>query len=316
MYQGTALPFFPLFPMKNHVLRKVLLALLPALVFTQNYGLMTGNKALGFGFLAIWLVMIWSAWQFTEKNHISERLLRLTELAFFLLPISAVVYTFVLGARVVGHAGSNAEQAGAAIGTAIGGTFVVGLMFVIGLIGGIIMHLITSSYDKKAEASGVNQPETFSNKNGVALSIVGVFLLAIVSGAVASAPTPSSSPSASNTPSATTPEQAQNDAPLLELQTFNFTKSYDFDKVQGAVKNISGQKMEGVQVVASFYDKDDNFIKSDDAMIKYNPILPGQISPFETIGTDNPAIKTASVSFKYIFGGTIPTRDAEPKAKK
>ncbi len=303
--------------MKNHVLRKVLLALLPALVFTQNYGLMTGNKALGLGFLAIWLVMIWSAWQFTEKNHISERLLRLTELGFFLLPISAVVYTFVLGARVVSNAGSNAEQAGAAIGTAIGGTFVVGLMFVIGLIGGIIMHLITSSYDKKAESSGMKQPETFSNKNGIALSIVGVFFLAIVSGAFASAPThSSSSSSASNTPATTANAPTQADAPLLELQTFNFTKSYDFDKVQGAVKNISGQKMEGVQVVASFYDKDDNFIKSDDAMIKYNPILPGQISPFETIGTDNPAIKTASVSFKYIFGGTIPTREAESKAKK
>jgi hypothetical protein len=294
--------------MKNHVLRKILLALLPTLVFTQNYGMMTGNKALGLGFLAIWLVMIWSAWQLTEKYHINERLLRLTELGFFLLPISAVIYTFVIGARVVGSAGSDAQQAGAAIGTAIGGTVVIGLMFVVGLIGGIIMHLITSSYDKKAEKSGVKQPETFANKNGVALSIVGVFALAIISGAIASVPTSTTS-STSNAPA------TQDDTPQLELQNFNFTKEYDFDKVEGTVKNITDKKLEGVQVVASYYDKDGNFIKSDDAMIKYNPILPGQISPFEAMGTDNPAIEKASVSFKYIFGGEIPTSRAEPKGK-
>lgn len=301
--------------MKNHILRKVLLALLPTLVFTQNYAMMTGNKALGLGFLAIWFVMIWSAWQLTEKYHISERLLRLTELGFFLLPISAVIYTFVIGARVVGSAGSEAQQAGAALGTAIGGTFVVGLMFVVGLIGGIIMHLITSSYDKKAEKSGVKQPEIFANKNGVALSIVGVFAIAIIFGSVASAPSPTAGSPANSTNEKTTAAAPQEETPLLELENFNPVHEYGFNKVSGAVKNISDKKLEGVQAVASFYDKDGNFIKSDDAMIEYNPILPGQTSPFETIGTHNPAIEKVTVAFKYIFGGEIPTRRAEPKGK-
>ena len=136
---------------KKHIVLKLILALLPAAVFTQNYGWMTANAYIGWAFLLIWALMIWSVAQFTEKNQVLERLFRQTEIGFFLLPVSAIVLTFVLGAQAVSSTTSSAGQAGAAIGTAIGGTFAVILSFIFGLTGGVIMHLVAGKYDKKAE---------------------------------------------------------------------------------------------------------------------------------------------------------------------
>ncbi|RJQ26331.1 MAG: hypothetical protein C4589_09855 [Peptococcaceae bacterium] len=80
-----------------------------------------------------------------------------------------------------------------------------------------------------------------------------------------------------------------------------------FVEAVGQVKNISGSKLDNVMAVVSFYDKNGDFITSADALIDYNPIMPGQTSPFKVIETYNPAMQKASVEFKYLMGGTIPT---------
>jgi hypothetical protein len=66
-------------------------------------------------------------------------------------------------------------------------------------------------------------------------------------------------------------------------------------------------------VVGTWYDKDGNFIKFDDALIDYNPILPGQTSPFKTISTGNPAMARYSVGFKTLFGGSLAMDDQRKK---
>lgn len=221
--------------MKNNVLLKIFLALLPAAVFTQNYAWMTSNKMVGVAFLILWALMVWSVWQLTEKYHIMERFFRQTEIAFFLLPISSIILMIVFGTKAVSGTTDQFEQAGAAIGTAIGGTFAVGLAFVIGLLGGIIMHLITGSFDKKAEKSGVKQPETFSNKYGTSLPLVGVLVLAFVLSAVSSAgesvsDTPSSGRYSTLGNSAQTEPVAQKQELIaMKLQKKGFTKA-DFMK--------------------------------------------------------------------------------------
>ncbi len=295
-----------------HALRTILLSLLPAAIYTQNYAWMTANTYVGIAFLFIWLLMIWSAWQLIEKNHVTERLLRLTEIAFFLLPISSIVFMFVVGARAVGGAQGDAQQAGAAIGTAIGGAFIVALAFVVGLIGGIIMHLITGSYDKKAEASGVKQPETLSNKSGIALSLIGVVVIAFVLGAAGAASGPASSSQTTATGSQASQAPVE---PLLEVKTWKFYNQYGFVHMEGEVANISGQRLESVTAVATYYDKDGTFITSDDTLIEYNPLMPGQTSPFEVLTTYNPAIEKGIVTFKYLFGEKIPVRYADEKKK-
>lgn len=172
--------------MKKHIILKIVLALLPALIFAQNYAWITLNVKLGLAFLIIWGVMIWSVLQLMDRNHILERLFRLTEISFFMLPISAIVFTFIFGSRAITLSGGGLEQAGATLGTAIGGTFIVVLSFIIGLTGGIIMHLIAGKYEKKAEASEIKQQETLSNKHGIILSLVAVMVLAIIMSLISS----------------------------------------------------------------------------------------------------------------------------------
>lgn len=171
---------------KKYTGLKIALAFLPALVFTQNYAWMTLNSYNMIALLIIWSLMIWSVYQFTEKNHILERTFRLMEVAFFLFPLSAIIGSFMFGAKAVTGADNGAAQAGAAIGSAIGGVFMVGLAFVLGITGGIIMRVIAGKYEKKADATDNKQSEHASNKHGIIVPISAIFLLAIVLGSVSS----------------------------------------------------------------------------------------------------------------------------------
>ena len=65
--------------------------------------------------------------------------------------------------------------------------------------------------------------------------------------------------------------------------------------------------LKDVEVVVTYYDKNGNFIISDSALIDFNPILDGQVSPFTVHTIYNPAMRTARIEFKFLFGGTIPT---------
>jgi len=94
----------------------------------------------------------------------------------------------------------------------------------------------------------------------------------------------------------------------LELITYNCYAQYDFFHIEGQVKNISDKPLDGVMVVGTAYTETQEFVKSEDALIDYNPILVGQTSPFEIIMTGNPAIARCNIDFKELFGGTIPTK--------
>jgi hypothetical protein len=60
----------------------------------------------------------------------------------FLLPVSAVIFSVVFTDKAIGQAGSDAEQAGAAIGSALGSGIVIFIAFVVGLSLGIVFYLI------------------------------------------------------------------------------------------------------------------------------------------------------------------------------
>jgi len=93
----------------------------------------------------------------------------------------------------------------------------------------------------------------------------------------------------------------------LELLSWSWGTSYGYATVKGQIKNISSKRLENVEAVASFYDKNHNFITSGSALIEYNPILPGQTSPFEAMETANPEMYSATVEFKFLSGGSIST---------
>ena len=103
---------------------------------------------------------------------------------------------------------------------------------------------------------------------------------------------------------AAAPPPASN-APQLVLKTWSWSREYGYVTAVGQVKNISNVPLRNVEAVASFYDAKGTFITSGDALIDYNPILPGQTSPFHAMTTDNPAMRSASIEFKELMGGTI-----------
>ncbi len=99
--------------------------------------------------------------------------------------------------------------------------------------------------------------------------------------------------------------------PVLSLLT---SRGYESESggywyVEGEVKNISDHPIKSLMAVSSWYDKGGTFIKSDSAMIEFDPLMPGQTSPFKTITRGNPEMSRYTVAFKAMFGGPIETRD-------
>jgi hypothetical protein len=125
----------------------------------------------------------------------------------------------------------------------------------------------------------------------------------------------SSAPPASPIPAAPPAPEPSPAAPKLALLSANGYEAEvgGYHYIEGQVKNVSDEPLQNVMVVGTWYDKDGNFIKFDDALIDYNPILPGQTSPFKTISTGNPAMARYSVGFKTLFGGSLAMDDQRKK---
>jgi hypothetical protein len=83
--------------------------------------------------------------------------------------------------------------------------------------------------------------------------------------------------------------------------------------VEGEVENISEVPLAHVAAVATWYDLAGGFIRSDTALIAYNPILPGQRSPYRVISVHKPGMAKYSITFKSTLGGTIRYRDDRHK---
>lgn len=96
------------------------------------------------------------------------------------------------------------------------------------------------------------------------------------------------------------------DGPQLRLEDWNWGRSSDsYVTAKGLVTNLTDEPLKGVMAVVTFYAKDGTFITSDDGMIDYQPVLPGQTSPWDVIVPWNPSMGTAWVEFKLMFGGTL-----------
>ena len=172
----------------------------------------------------------------------------------------------------------------------------------------------------------------FSMAGGAVARWGGGFILALVLGAIgmalggtsrsttAGSSNPASAPANSST--STTPAAAARPLPPPEPQydlALISSKGYEseyggYHITEGLVKNISDKPLKNVTAVGIWLDKDGEFIKADDALIDYNPILPGQTSPFKTMSTGNPAMSKYRVEFKTLMGGTLAVDDQRKRA--
>jgi hypothetical protein len=116
-------------------------------------------------------------------------------------------------------------------------------------------------------------------------------------------------------PSPSLPEQQQpnnNKLALLSSRGYE-SEGGGYHIVEGEVENISGESLKSVAAMASWYTKDGTFISSSDALIEFDPLLPGQKSPFKTMTRTNPAMSSYTVAFKRLFGPEIATDDRRKK---
>jgi hypothetical protein len=63
--------------------------------------------------------------------------------------------------------------------------------------------------------------------------------------------------------------------------------------------------LENVQALVTWYDKDRKMVTYNNSLIAYNPLMSGQISPFKVLDKYNPAMASANIEFKYMFGKKI-----------
>jgi hypothetical protein len=113
-----------------------------------------------------------------------------------------------------------------------------------------------------------------------------------------------------------TPAKSSEAERVLELQDWSWFQDNKYAVVEGYVKNISDKSLGSVQVVVWFEDEDGRIISSQHSLIEYNPILPGQTSPFFLITDFNPRMKTATIDFRGFSGETLPWRNAQEETSE
>ena len=84
----------------------------------------------------------------------------------------------------------------------------------------------------------------------------------------------------------------------LALVASSGSHEHEYHTVAGQVRNISSEPLDNVVAVVSWYDSKDNFIKADDALITYDPILPSQVSPFTVPCRGNPEMRLYRIEFR------------------
>jgi hypothetical protein len=104
---------------------------------------------------------------------------------------------------------------------------------------------------------------------------------------------------ASPTPSAVS-------VPPLQLLSVTCAVEHGYGYVRGEVKNVSNSAIKGLMVVGEFRQADGTLIKTADSVVDYDPLMPGQSSPFEALTPHNPLATKCQIGFKTFWGPEIP----------
>jgi len=121
-------------------------------------------------------------------------------------------------------------------------------------------------------------------------------------------------PGTSNTKSG--PGSANSIDPMMELIAMNHRHQGDELIIEGVIKNISHETLEGVSVVVTFYDREeDKFLTTSSAPIEYTLLAPDEESPFKVETIENilsdksKKIGRFKVTFKSSSGAQVKYND-------
>ncbi len=93
--------------------------------------------------------------------------------------------------------------------------------------------------------------------------------------------------------------------PPLRLLGHSCSLEYTYEVWEGEVRNVSDERLDSVMAVVRFQDEAGTFVTSESAMIEYQPLMPGQTSPFKVATTNNPRIRHFTIGSKQMFGGEL-----------
>jgi len=80
---------------------------------------------------------------------------------------------------------------------------------------------------------------------------------------------------------------------------------HGYAKAEGRVTNVSSQRLKHVEAVVTFSTSTGEFITSESALIEFDPLMPGQTSPWDVLARWNPRMGGARVEFKELLGGKL-----------
>lgn len=69
--------------------------------------------------------------------------------------------------------------------------------------------------------------------------------------------------------------------------------------------NRTDKPISRLMAVGTFTNASHDLIKSATGMVEYQPLMPGQKSPYKVMASLNPLISQCHVAFKIMFGGQI-----------
>jgi hypothetical protein len=93
--------------------------------------------------------------------------------------------------------------------------------------------------------------------------------------------------------------------PDLVLEDWNFQIESGYGIVSGEITNNTLHPIAKLTAVATFHAEGGAFIKTSEALISFNPLAPGQTSPFEITAPMTSKAKSSRLSFKELLGGKI-----------
>lgn len=124
-------------------------SLLVSIIASFHFNFLFQGNGLFYGFLAVFALLIYLSYKKNNKEEIRQFQNKTASILCFLLPVSAIIFSFVFTGNAVIQNQDPAFQAGSAVGGFIGGSIVTFFSFIVGLSLGIVFYLLSKPKHSK-----------------------------------------------------------------------------------------------------------------------------------------------------------------------
>jgi hypothetical protein len=118
-------------------------------------------------------------------------------------------------------------------------------------------------------------------------------------------------PVAPSGPAETVLPQAPSQPPPLALlwSEARVNEAGDFWYIDGEIRNLTGQALNNVQVLSTWYDDQGKAVAAHTDMVDLKQLLPGETSAFRTMTSVQPSMMTYRLEFRSAVGRPLAARD-------